>query len=143
MPAFGFEKNPAASEQLAKAIQAHGATHLIMGVGSPKSELWVHAHRGDLGDIYAFGIGAGVDFFVGLEWSWRLAHEPKRLWKRYLVDSWLFFVAIWPPAARRRLRSAAWPWPMGMHAFGRRSFFDQARSGDRAQPPSNTSPPND
>lgn len=106
-PAFGFEDDPEASARLAELIREHGTTHLVMGVGAPKSEVWAHEWRHRLGDCYAFGIGAGVDFFVGtarraprwlqrlgLEWLWRLAREPRRLGSRYLMDAMQFPAAI-------------------------------------------------
>jgi N-acetylglucosaminyldiphosphoundecaprenol N-acetyl-beta-D-mannosaminyltransferase len=121
-PPFGFEKDPEASARLAELIRDHGTTHLIAGVGAPKSEVWIHEWRHQLGDCYAFGIGAGVDFFVGtarrapvsmqrlsLEWLWRLSHEPRRLGRRYFIDSVQFPAAIvddlsgnWQRSDRRR-----------------------------------------
>lgn len=105
-PAFGFEQDHQASEELARAIFAHGATHLFMSVGAPKSEIWVHEHRHALGDLYAMCFGAGANFLAGtsrrapafmrtygLEWLYRLCTEPKRLWRRYTVESWGFFAA--------------------------------------------------
>lgn len=106
-PSFGFEKDRAYSAGLARRIHDHGTTHLFMGVGSPKSELWLYDWAGALGDCYAFGLGAGIDYFVGtetrapqwmqrlcLEWFWRVACEPRRLARRYLVDALLFPVAV-------------------------------------------------
>lgn len=107
-PPFGFEHDEQFSERLSEQIRKHGTTHLLMGVGSPKSEMWLHAQRHALGDCYALGIGAGIDFFVGsearapnwvqalcLEWFWRMAREPKRLAPRYLRDAILFPKAVW------------------------------------------------
>ncbi len=113
-PPFGFEHDQEFSQSLAWQVQAHGTTHLVMGVGSPKSELWLYEWREALGDCYALGIGAGIDFFVGtevrapgwmqtlcLEWFWRMAREPKRLARRYLLDAVLFPVAVWRDATGR------------------------------------------
>ncbi|MBI3118473.1 MAG: glycosyltransferase, partial [Candidatus Hydrogenedentes bacterium] len=36
------------------------------------------------------------------EWLWRLAHEPRRLWHRYLVDDLVFFKLLWEEYRRRR-----------------------------------------
>ena len=60
-------------------------------------------HRQQLTGMYGFGFGAGLDFFAGtakrapqwvqrvnMEWAWRLFSNPRRLAKRYLVDSWSF-----------------------------------------------------
>ena len=106
-PRFGFECDPDASRRLAGLVREHRPTHLIMGVGAPKSEIWINEWRDQLGDCYALALGAAVDFFVGaarrapewmrrvgLEWLWRLRCDPKRLWRRYLVDSWRFPVAV-------------------------------------------------
>jgi N-acetylglucosaminyldiphosphoundecaprenol N-acetyl-beta-D-mannosaminyltransferase len=106
-PPFGFEKDHEGSARLAQLIREHGTTHLVMGVGAPKSEVWIHEWRHQLGDCYAFGIGAGVDFFagnarraplwlqrLGLEWLWRLSREPRRLGSRYFIDAVEFPAAI-------------------------------------------------
>ena len=107
VPPFGFERDLTYSSDLAERVRLHGATHLVMGVGSPKSEIWLHSHRSRLGDVYGMGIGAGVDFFVGTEkraptlmravgaeWIFRILREPRRLYRRYFIDSRLFIVAI-------------------------------------------------
>jgi N-acetylglucosaminyldiphosphoundecaprenol N-acetyl-beta-D-mannosaminyltransferase len=106
-PQFGFERDPAASARLATTIRDHRTTHLFVGLGAPKSEIWVHENRALLGDTYALAIGASLDFYLGLrkraptwmrrvgcEWLWRLMSEPKRLSRRYLLDSWLVFPAV-------------------------------------------------
>jgi len=117
-PAFGFEKDPVQSEALCKQIREHGTTHLIVGVGAPKSEIWVDQYRGELGDLYACGFGSGADFLVdvakrapklfrrmGIEWLWRVGSDPRRLWRRYFVDSWAFIPAILEDLRASRLPS--------------------------------------
>jgi N-acetylglucosaminyldiphosphoundecaprenol N-acetyl-beta-D-mannosaminyltransferase len=107
VPPFGFESDNSFSDRLASRICAHRTTHLLFGVGAPKSEIWVNRYRDRLGDCYALCVGAGLDFFaqtkrraptwmrkVGLEWFWRLAQEPGRLWRRYTVHAWRFITAI-------------------------------------------------
>lgn len=72
---------------------------LFVGLGAPKQELWMARYRRRLGVPVCIGVGASFDFaagtqtraprwmqHAGFEWLWRLAHEPRRLWKRYLVD---------------------------------------------------------
>jgi N-acetylglucosaminyldiphosphoundecaprenol N-acetyl-beta-D-mannosaminyltransferase len=70
---------------------------LFMGLGCPKQENWMAAHKGKLTAVM-LGVGASFDFFagnvrespewlgkLGLEWLFRLTQEPRRLWKRYLI----------------------------------------------------------
>lgn len=77
---------------------------LFMGLGCPKQENWMAAHKGKLRSVM-LGVGASFDFYagnvrecpdwigrLGLEWLYRLAQEPKRLWKRYLILNPRFMV---------------------------------------------------
>ncbi len=83
---------------LARARAAR-AQLLLVALGAPKQEIWIHRHLDDLRPAVAVGVGASLDFVagrlrraprwisrVGLEWLWRLAHEPRRLWRRYLLE---------------------------------------------------------
>ncbi|MCS0496878.1 WecB/TagA/CpsF family glycosyltransferase [Ancylobacter sp. MQZ15Z-1] len=106
-PPYGFSDIAAEDERLAYIIRMHRCTHLFFGVGSPKSELWIHSHRNELGDLYAFCVGAALEFKTGMkkrapswmrrtgtEWLWRLGQEPRRLARRYLLHSWYFWAAV-------------------------------------------------
>lgn len=108
VPPFGFERDARGSDELARRIREHAATHVFFGVGAPKSEIWTHRYRDALGDCYVLNAGAGLDYVCGvkkrapgwmqrsgLEWFWRFASEPTRLFKRYFVDSWGFLAAIY------------------------------------------------
>jgi len=70
---------------------------LFMGLGCPKQENWMWAHKNKLTAVM-LGVGASFDFFagnvkespewlgrLGLEWLFRLTQEPRRLWRRYLI----------------------------------------------------------
>ena len=107
VPPFGFERDAVETAALADAIRTHEATHLVMGVGAPKSEIWVDENRDWLGDLYALCVGSAPDFMVGtarraperlrrlgLEWAWRVAGQPRRLARRYFVASWAFLPAV-------------------------------------------------
>jgi N-acetylglucosaminyldiphosphoundecaprenol N-acetyl-beta-D-mannosaminyltransferase len=74
-----------------------------VGLGSPKQDLWMYEHRGRINAPVMIGVGAAFDFLAGVkpqaprwirdngfEWLFRLVTEPKRLWRRYLVDLPLF-----------------------------------------------------
>ncbi|HEX4198297.1 MAG TPA: WecB/TagA/CpsF family glycosyltransferase [Caulobacteraceae bacterium] len=106
-PPHGFEADAGRSQNLCDAIRGHGATHLIFGLGAPKSEIWIDRHRHALGDLFACCVGSGPDFLVGaarrapkalqavgLEWAWRVAHERNRLFRRYFIEAWGFIPAI-------------------------------------------------
>lgn len=83
-------------------INASGAGVVFVGLGCPKQERWMAQHRGRVQAVMV-GVGAAFDFHAGtvrraprwmhargLEWLHRLASEPRRLWKRYLVTNTLF-----------------------------------------------------
>jgi N-acetylglucosaminyldiphosphoundecaprenol N-acetyl-beta-D-mannosaminyltransferase len=82
-----------------QAIEASGARILFVGLGCPKQERWMAAHREELPCVM-LGVGAAFDFLAGakrqapgwlqragLEWLFRLASEPRRLWRRYLIQN--------------------------------------------------------
>jgi N-acetylglucosaminyldiphosphoundecaprenol N-acetyl-beta-D-mannosaminyltransferase len=80
-----------------KEINGSRADVVWVGIGVPKQEKWMAEMRGDLDAPVLAGVGAAFDFHAGLvpqapnwlqesglEWAYRLAHEPRRLWRRYL-----------------------------------------------------------
>ncbi len=107
-PSFGFEKNEEECDKIVELINQSGATVLAIGVGSPKQEKWLVKYRNKLTNIkILLGIGATIDFEagckarapkwmskVGIEWVYRLLREPRRLWKRYLIEGLPFFRLI-------------------------------------------------
>ena len=103
-PDYGFERDPQQNGALIEQIRAAEPDVLFVGLGAPKQEKWIHAHRDALGVPVSIGVGASFDFVagmvkraprplpaLGLEWSWRLLMEPRRLWRRYLVEDSRFF----------------------------------------------------
>jgi alpha-1,3-mannosyltransferase len=85
-------------------------------MGNPEQEAWLSAHLTESGCRLGFGVGGLFDFLAGsvprapdwvqsarLEWMFRLLQEPRRLWRRYLVDMPLFLARIfrqWLAGAR-------------------------------------------
>jgi N-acetylglucosaminyldiphosphoundecaprenol N-acetyl-beta-D-mannosaminyltransferase len=76
---------------------------LWVGLGAPKQEIWMTQHRSHLRVPAIVGVGQAFDIIAGrtvrapswmgahgLEWLYRLVHEPQRLWKRYLIYNSLF-----------------------------------------------------
>ncbi|HEY9640109.1 MAG TPA: WecB/TagA/CpsF family glycosyltransferase [Coleofasciculaceae cyanobacterium] len=104
-PSFGFEKDEAECDRIIELINASGATVLAVGVGAPKQEKFIYKYRDRFQHVKIFlAIGATIDFEagnvarapkwisdLGLEWFYRLISEPRRLWKRYLVEGPTFF----------------------------------------------------
>ena len=97
---MGLRTDPAARRFAADFVARSKARFALIAVGSPQQEMIAREVR-DLGGSTGFAlcIGAGLDFVtgkqtrapralqaVGLEWAHRLATNPRRLWKRYLVD---------------------------------------------------------
>jgi len=107
-PSFGFEMNEEESLDIIKTINDSKATVLAVGAGSPKQEKWIMKYKGQMPVVKIFlAIGASIDFEAGtvkrapkwmsdngLEWLYRLLSEPKRLWKRYLINDLPFFLLI-------------------------------------------------
>ncbi len=86
------------------SIERSGAGVVFVSLGCPKQELWMHRHRGRIPAVM-IGVGAAFDYHAGtlerapawmrergFEWLHRLASEPRRLWRRYLVTNSLFIV---------------------------------------------------
>jgi N-acetylglucosaminyldiphosphoundecaprenol N-acetyl-beta-D-mannosaminyltransferase len=93
-------------------IRASGAQIVFVGLGCPKQEAWMAAHRARIGAVL-LGVGAAFDFLAGnsrraprwmqdagLEWLHRLLHEPRRLWRRYLFTNTLFCAYVAGELAR-------------------------------------------
>lgn len=95
-------------------INGSGAQIVWLGLGCPKQEAWLHAHRGRIGAVMV-GVGAAFDFHAGLvkraplwlrrcglEWLYRLWQEPRRLASRYLVMNTRFILAALRELLNRR-----------------------------------------
>ncbi|MCE3271488.1 MAG: glycosyltransferase [Ramlibacter sp.] len=102
-------------EAVVEEINRSGAGIAWVGLGCPKQEAWMHAHRGRVHAVMV-GVGAAFDFHAGrikrapswmqragLEWLHRLLSEPRRLWRRYLVTNTLFILG----ATRQLIRQAS------------------------------------
>jgi len=101
--------DPAASENAAAIgkIQAAKPDLVLVALGAPKQEIWMHRCMAQYAPAVALGIGAGLDFIAGtvkrapkwmsnhgLEWAYRLSREPKRMWRRYLVNDPRFLLIL-------------------------------------------------
>src|SRR6185369_11713586 len=66
VPPQGFETDETYCQELADTIRAHETTLLVMGVGAPKSELFVYRHRDRVGSCWALCVGDAIAVYVGL-----------------------------------------------------------------------------
>jgi N-acetylglucosaminyldiphosphoundecaprenol N-acetyl-beta-D-mannosaminyltransferase len=119
-PPLGFEKNPTENEIILQQISSVRPDVLVVGLGAPKQELWVDAHREEIDAAVTLCLGATIDFLagekkrapvwmrrVGLEWLHRMASEPRRLLKRYARDAWIFPQLMWHEWQASRQRPVA------------------------------------
>lgn len=118
-PPDHFDIDAEATEQAVCAVNSARPALLFVALGTPKQELWVHRHWSQLDATVAVCCGASFDFIAGvqirapvwmqragLEWLWRLAHDPRRLWQRYLVRDAAFvgiFLKEWRNVRNRAL----------------------------------------
>jgi N-acetylglucosaminyldiphosphoundecaprenol N-acetyl-beta-D-mannosaminyltransferase len=86
-----------------------------VGISTPKQERWMSGHVGRLKAPVLVGVGAAFDFHAGLkkqaprwmqrgglEWLFRLAMEPRRLWRRYLINNpWFLWLTVLQVLGRR------------------------------------------
>ncbi|MDP9380086.1 MAG: WecB/TagA/CpsF family glycosyltransferase [Chloroflexota bacterium] len=95
--------SPAEDEEVMRLISEANPDIVWVGLGMPKQERWMAAHVDRLKAPVLIGVGAAFDFHAGvkrqaprwmqrngLEWSFRLMTEPRRLWRRYLKNNPLF-----------------------------------------------------
>ena len=112
--------DPDESPQICQEINSAGPDILFVAMSSPKKEYWVAENGGRLDVTLVMGIGGALDVVagvvgraprwaqrVGLEWAFRLAQEPKRLWRRYLGTNALFLGIVTAALARRVLRGVS------------------------------------
>ncbi|MDD9149634.1 MULTISPECIES: WecB/TagA/CpsF family glycosyltransferase [unclassified Sporolactobacillus] len=106
-PPLGFERDDRETRKIIKMINAASPDILFVGVGTPKQEKWIFNNLRQLKVPVSLGIGASFDFEAGifkraphllqrtgLEWFWRFVHEPRRLFRRYLMTDTRFLFLI-------------------------------------------------
>jgi N-acetylglucosaminyldiphosphoundecaprenol N-acetyl-beta-D-mannosaminyltransferase len=107
-PPKNFEQHQRENEAVLAALVAVEHDLLIVGLGAPRQEVWVHRHCDRLPGKVAICAGATIDFLagnrrrspiwmrrLGLEWLHRMCSEPRRLVRRYGRDAWVFPQLLW------------------------------------------------
>jgi N-acetylglucosaminyldiphosphoundecaprenol N-acetyl-beta-D-mannosaminyltransferase len=108
-----FDLDSPHNERVIEHINAHRPDIVLVGMGTPKQELWVDRYAPQLGGAVVWTVGALFDYVSGhmpraprwladngLEWIFRLAIEPTRMWRRYLIGNPIFLRRV-ASAARR------------------------------------------
>ena len=111
---FQAQRTHPENQSMLETINAYKPDVLMIGMGTPRQELWINENLCDLDVPIVWSVGAAIEYFagtkarppafvgrLGLEWLYRLLSEPTRLWYRYLVEP-----AILMPAMLHDLRQS-------------------------------------
>jgi N-acetylglucosaminyldiphosphoundecaprenol N-acetyl-beta-D-mannosaminyltransferase len=111
----------AEESEVAQEIQDARPDILFVAISSPRKEYWLGRYGRTINVPFIMGVGGAIDVVagvtqrapasfqrLGLEWAYRLAQEPRRLWRRYAVTN-TQFVLLLARAMLRRLGSKATP----------------------------------
>lgn len=106
-PPIGFEKNQDEISKINEMLKASGADMLFVGMGVPKQDIFIYENMKTYQIPMSFSIGGTIDFIagvqkrapkwisnIGMEWLYRLIQNPKRMFKRYIIDDSKFFSLI-------------------------------------------------
>lgn len=104
-PPYGFEHDGNECQHIIDVVQSSNANVVVVGLGNPKQTKWIYKYREKLPNVDVFlALGATIDFEAGnikrapkifqklaLEWLYRFAKEPKRLFRRYFIEDMPFW----------------------------------------------------
>ncbi|MDR7494698.1 MAG: WecB/TagA/CpsF family glycosyltransferase [Armatimonadota bacterium] len=114
-PPYGFERDEGVNAQIVEQVRRVAPDVLFTAFGAPKDQKWLYRFRSTLDVPISMGVGSSLDYLagrlkraprwmqvLGLEWTYRLAQEPRRLWRRYLINDPPFFYHLAREVVRRR-----------------------------------------
>jgi N-acetylglucosaminyldiphosphoundecaprenol N-acetyl-beta-D-mannosaminyltransferase len=117
-PRIDMSEPASCRAEVVQSVRAARADVVLVALGAPKQELWIAESAEALRPAVLLGVGAAVDFIAGtvprapawisvsgLEWLYRLAREPRRLWKRYLLRDPEFLLILLAELRRARAQS--------------------------------------
>ena len=109
-----FDLDSPHNERVIEDINEHQPRIVLVGMGTPKQELWVDRYGGRLDDCVVWTVGSLFDYVSGhtpraprwladngLEWIFRLAIEPHRMWRRYLLGNPVFLRRVLTESKRQ------------------------------------------
>lgn len=98
-PPLGFEQDERENARIVSMIREASPDVLFVALGTPKENKWLFRFREALRVPVSMAVGSSFDYLAGrlkrapqwmqrcgLEWSYRLIQEPRRLWRRYLIE---------------------------------------------------------
>lgn len=116
-PPMEFYRDDAQTAAAVESISQARPDICFVALGSPQQEIWMYKCHRECGAAVMIGVGASFDFLAGrikraprwmqsagLEWVWRLCLEPRRLWRRYLIDDMRIIGLFWRELWRHRMR---------------------------------------
>lgn len=126
-PPPGFERSSEEMDRVRETLRRARPDIVFVGLGFPKQEKLIHQLRADNPASWFLGIGISLSFVagevgrapawthrIGLEWVHRLAQEPRRLFRRYLIDGLPFAARLFRHVLGARIRphsASGWPPP--------------------------------
>lgn len=106
-PPFGFENDKEEIDKIISILSEKSIDILVLGLGTPKQEKFFARYKEKINVPITFGFGASLDFEagnikrapkwiskIGFEWLYRLCKDPKRMFKRYIIDDTKIFKLI-------------------------------------------------
>lgn len=116
-PPFDVFGTPEEETRIQRLIRDAAPDILFVGLGAPKQEKWIAANKNLIGVPVSIGVGGSFEMACGiarrapvwmqksgLEWSYRLAQEPKRLWNRYMGRDLPYLIRLFVTMALARVR---------------------------------------
>jgi N-acetylglucosaminyldiphosphoundecaprenol N-acetyl-beta-D-mannosaminyltransferase len=116
-PPFGYEDDPEELDRIREALRSARPTLVLVGLGFPRQERLIDLLRSELPQTWFVGVGISLSFLageqprapaalqrLGLEWTHRLWHDPRRLFRRYVVHGLPFGLRLFTWALTQRLR---------------------------------------
>jgi N-acetylglucosaminyldiphosphoundecaprenol N-acetyl-beta-D-mannosaminyltransferase len=115
-PPYGFENDPSELAKIKQVLESARPSLVLIGLGFPKQERLIRVLRSEMPDTWFVGVGISLSFLagdqprapaalqrLGLEWLHRLAHEPRRLFRRYVMQGFPFGIRLLAWAVIQRL----------------------------------------